>query len=82
MKTAPRQPVPRKAFAEMPVNVVVRDFPETLRILARAPGFSPKWGALRIADLDADVEALLDGIESATSLRGPPAAQEVPPLAQ
>ncbi len=69
----------RKACAELPVNVVVRDFPETLHVLGRAPGYSPKWGALRIADLEADVDALLDAIESATSWRGRPAARDVPP---
>ncbi|MFV2005913.1 MAG: hypothetical protein ACC667_00625 [Longimicrobiales bacterium] len=81
MRIAPRPPLSRKAFAEMPVNVVVRDFPETLRVLGSAPGFSPKWGALRIADLEADVDALLDGIESATSWRGPPPARDLPPQA-
>lgn len=72
----------RRAFAELPVNVVVRDFPETLRVLGSVPGYSSKWGALRIADLEADVDALLDGIESATSWRGWPGARDVPPQAQ
>ncbi len=75
MRIASRQTVSRRAFAELPVNVVLRDCPETLRVFGRAPGYSPKWGALRIADLDTAVDALLDGIESATSWRGCPAAQ-------
>ena len=72
MRITPRRTMSRKAFAELPVNVVLRDFPETLRVLGRAPGYSPKWGALRISDLEADVDALLDAIEAATSWRGPP----------
>ncbi len=82
MKIALRRAMSRRAFAELPVNVVVRDFPETLRVLGSAPGYSSKWGALRIADLEADVDALLDGIESATSWRGRPGARDVPPQAQ
>lgn len=76
MRIAPRQTMSRTAFAELPVNVVVRDFPETLRVLGRAQGYSPKWGALRVADLEADVDALLDGIESATSWRGRPGVRD------
>ncbi len=72
MRITPRRTLSRRAFAELPVNVVLRDFPETLRVLGRAPGYSPKWGALRIADLEADVDGLLDAIESATSWRGRP----------
>lgn len=82
MKIALRQAMSRRAFTELQVNVVVRDFPETLRVLGRAQGYSPKWGALRIADLDTDVGVLLDGIESATSWRGRPATGDVPPGAQ
>ena len=62
--------MPRDVFSELSVHVVVRDFPETLHVLSGAPGYSPRRGACRIADLDADVDAILDGIESATSWRG------------
>ena len=70
MRVAHRRPVPREALSELAVHVVVRDFPETLHVLRSAPGYSPHWGACRIVDLEADVDALLDGIESATSWRG------------
>ena len=72
MRIEPRRPLSREAFAELPVHVVVRDFPETLQVLRSAPGYSPQWGACRIAYLEADVDVLLDGIESSTSWRGRP----------
>ncbi len=79
MRIAPQQTMSRRAFAELPMNVVVRDFPETLRVFGSAPGYSPRWGALRIADLEADVDTILDGIESVTSWRGQPGARDVSP---
>lgn len=71
MRLSPRRSVSRQTLAQLHVHVVVRDFPETLDIFKRVPGYSPEWGAYLIADLEADIDVLLDDIQVATSWRGP-----------
>lgn len=69
-RSAVRAPLPRAQLAELPLHVVVRDFPETLAILRGLGVDVPRQGGQPVAAaIDGDAGPLLDALAAAIAWR-------------
>lgn len=60
----------RSELAALPVNVLVRDFPETLAVLRDAGVDVPRFGGGPVAEATDDASALLDALRQTIAWRG------------
>ena len=68
-RRVPKMPRPAAELAEMPLHVVIRDYPETLAVCRRLGVDVPARGGRPVAEASDDAASLIDAIEETIAWR-------------